>query len=272
MTLLNVNKQTCTQCGLCAVVCPAGIIYFRNKSFPRLLPGTDEFCIRCGHCVAVCPSGSLTHRESSVEQSIVLDNRLTVSFKQCARLIMGRRSVREFQKKNVTREKIQRIIDVARYAPTGHNNQEVQWLVINDPARIKVLADIGTEWLRWTIKNNPEFAPMLGDFLKKQEEGLDMFLRDAPAVVIAFAEKNNPIAATDCVIALSYFDLAAVSAGLGCCWAGLLNFAATSFPPMIKALALPEGCAPFGSLMVGYPRLRYRLVPARKPARIIWRP
>ena len=137
MALLEVDQKTCTKCGICAAACPAGIIYFRENSCPRLLPGTGPFCLRSGHCVAVCPSGSLTHQESSVEPSAVLDNRLTVSFEQCAQLIRGRRSVREFQKKNVTRKEIQRIIDVARYAPTGHNNQEVQWLVINDPAMVK---------------------------------------------------------------------------------------------------------------------------------------
>ena len=272
MTLLEVDQKTCTKCGICAATCPGGIIYFKEKSYPRLLPGTDPFCLRCGHCVAVCPSGSLTHQESSVEPSAVLDNRLTVSFEQCAQLIRGRRSVREYKDKKVPKEEIQRIIDVARYAPTGHNNQEVQWLVINDPAMVKKLAAIGMDWFRWSINNNPALAPMLERTLKKQEAGIDMFLRNAPAVVIAFAEKNNPIAAIDCVIAISYFDLAAVSTGLGCCWAGFLQMAATTFTPMVEAIKLPAGCVPYGCLMVGYPKYKYQRVPSRQSARIIWQP
>jgi len=272
MALLEVNKKICTQCGICAAACPGGIIYFKEKSYPRLLPGTDPFCLRCGHCVAVCPSGSLEHDEIPLAKCPRIDSSLDINFEQCAQLIKGRRSVREFKEKNVPAKEIKRVIDVARYAPTGHNNQEVQWLVINDRKTVQRLAAIGTDWFRWSIKNNPALAPMLEGALKQQGAGNDVFLRHAPALVIAFAEKHNPIAAIDCVIAISYFDLAAVSAGLGCCWAGFLQMAATSFPPMIKAMALPEGCAPFGSLMVGYPRLRYRLVPARQPARIIWQP
>jgi nitroreductase len=80
------------------------------------------------------------------------------------------------------------------------------------------------------------------------------------------------MAATDCVIALSYFDLAANNAGLGCCWAGYFNAAAASFPPMMAALSLPEGCTPHGSLMVGYPKYKYQRLPLRRPASIIWRP
>jgi len=104
------------------------------------------------------------------------------------------------------------------------------------------------------------------------ELGINIFLRDAPAVVVAFAEKNNPIAPTDCVIALSYFDLAARAAGLGCCWNGYFYVSAQSFPPMVKAIDLPEGFAPYGALMVGYPRYRYHRIPARRPARVIYRP
>ena len=59
MSLLIVDKTTCTQCGTCAAVCPPGIIYFKEKNYPRQLPGTDAVCIRCGHCVAVCPTGAL---------------------------------------------------------------------------------------------------------------------------------------------------------------------------------------------------------------------
>jgi nitroreductase/NAD-dependent dihydropyrimidine dehydrogenase PreA subunit len=272
MALVEVDKQTCTKCGICAAACPAGIIHFKENSFPRLLPRTDEICLRCGHCVAVCPSGSVVHREIPLDKCPTIKKSLGISFDQCAQLIKSRRSVREFQDKAVPKEEIERVIEVARYAPTGHNNQEVQWLVINDHKTVRQLAAIGADWMLWTIQNNSEFAPTLEDFLKKQEAGIDMFLRNAPAVVIAFAEKNNPIAATDCVIALSYFDLAAKSAGLGCCWAGLLNFAAASFPAMVEAVALPEGFAPYGALMVGYPKYKYRRVPSRKPARIIYRP
>lgn len=272
MALVEANKETCTKCGICAAACPGGIIYFKEGNYPRLMPGTDALCLRCGHCVAICPSGSVIHREIPLDQCSPIDKSLDISFKQCAQLIKGRRSVREFKDKAVPKEEIERAIDAARYAPTGHNVQEVQWLVINDREFVRQLAAIGGDWMRWTMKNVPGMTAMLEGTLKQMEAGHDVFLRGAPAVVVAFAEKNSPKAATDCAIALGYFDLAADSLGLGCCWAGFFYFAASSFPAMVEAVALPEGYAPYGALMVGYPEYKYHRAPSRKPARIIYRP
>jgi nitroreductase/NAD-dependent dihydropyrimidine dehydrogenase PreA subunit len=272
MAILEVDKQTCTQCGICAAICPRGIIYFREKSYPRLLPKAGENCARCGHCVAVCPSGSLTHIDIPVKQCPPLDRSLDVTAEQCTQLVKGRRSIRVYQDKKVSREEIERIIEVARYAPTGHNSQAVRWLVINDKDEVHRLSEIGADWMRWVIRNDPQLAPMLESALQRQESGIDVFLRDAPAVVIAFAEKSNPVAYIDCVIALSYFDLIADSMELGCCWAGYFIFAAISFPHMIEALSLPEGHQVYGALTVGYPRHKYQRIPLRKPPSITWRP
>jgi nitroreductase/NAD-dependent dihydropyrimidine dehydrogenase PreA subunit len=270
MTLIEIDKETCTRCGICTKMC--GIIYSKEGSYPRQLPGTDEYCIRCGHCVGICPTGSLTHKEMPKEQTSVIKKSLEISFVQCTQLIRSRRSIREFKNKDVPSEEIERIIDVARYAPTGHNFQEVRWLVINDRAYMRKLAAIGSDWLRFMVKSSKEFGMLFGGILQVLDAGIDAFFHNAPAAVIAYAEKNNPIATTDCAIALGYFDLAAKSAGLGCCWDGFFYMSAGSYPPMMEAVALPEGFAPYGALVVGYPEYKYRRIPARQAARIIYRP
>ncbi len=271
MALVEFNKETCTKCGACAAICSAGIIYYKKNSYPRLYPGTADICLRCGHCVGVCPTDSVIHQELSLEKCLPIDKKLEVAFEQVSQLIKSRRSVREFQDKPVSKDIIERIIDVARYAPTGHNNQEVRWLVVNDRQKMKELADVGADWMRWTAKNVPGMAEMLVDPIKRLDAGYDVFLRDAPALVAAYAEKDDPIVATDCAIALGSFDLAANTLGLGCCWAGFFYFAAGAFPAMIKSVALPEGMACYGALMLGYPKYKYQRIPPRKPARIIYR-
>jgi nitroreductase/NAD-dependent dihydropyrimidine dehydrogenase PreA subunit len=270
MALLEINKETCTKCGLCATQC--NMIIFKEGSYPRQLPGTDEFCMRCGHCVAVCPTGSLTHKEMPQTQTPQIDKKLEISYEQCAQLIKSRRSIRNYRDKAVPKEEIERIIDVARYAPTGHNMQDVRWLVINDRAYVNKIRAIGADWLRFVMKNNPQMAAMFAGIVELLDQGRDMFLQGAPAVVVAYAEKNNPMSATDCAIALGYFDLAAKSAGLGCCWAGFFYISAGSYPPMMEAVALPDGFTPYGALMVGYPKYKYTRIPARQRARIIYRP
>lgn len=268
MALIEINKETCTKCGICTQMC--NMIWGKEGDYPSQVPGTDEFCMRCGHCVGICPTGSLTHKEMPSDQTPVVAKSLVLDFKQCTQLIKSRRSIREFQDKDVPREEIDRVIDVARYAPTGHNMQEVQWLVINDRAKMKQISAIGAEWLRSMMKSNPQMAAMFQGIIQMLDMGRDMFLHNAPAVVLAFAEKNNPIAATDCAIALGYFDLAATTLGLGCCWAGFFYMSAGSYPDMIKAVGIPEGFTPYGGLMVGYPKYKYHRIPARKPARVTY--
>jgi nitroreductase/NAD-dependent dihydropyrimidine dehydrogenase PreA subunit len=267
MAILEVNKETCTKCGNCAAVCPTGIIYFREGTYPRLMPGKSESCLRCGHCVTVCPAGSLSHVDIPVENCPEIDRRVRVNLLQAEQLIKARRSIRTFQEKEVAGEDIEKLIDTARYAPTGHNNQGVRWLVINGREKVRRLSAIGADWMRWVVSNNPQMAPMLEGPLKRMEAGVDAFLRDAPALVITYKENMT----SDCIIALSYFDLAVNCLGLGCCWAGYLMIAAATFQPMKDALNLPQGCQIGGCLMVGYPRYRYRRIPVRKPPAITWR-
>jgi nitroreductase len=145
-------------------------------------------------------------------------------------------------------------------------------VVINDRAYLRKISAIGTEWLRFVMKSNAQMVASFQGIIQQMDAGRDMFMYNTPAVVLAYAEKNNPIAATDCAIALGYFDLAAKTAGLGCCWAGFFYMSAGSYPDMMKAIGLPDGFTPYGALMVGYPKYKYHRIPARRPARIMYRP
>jgi nitroreductase/Pyruvate/2-oxoacid:ferredoxin oxidoreductase delta subunit len=272
MALIEIDKEKCTKCDTCAFVCGAMMIFPGQGKYPRQVPGTDAFCMRCGHCVAACPTGALIHKEMPLEQCPPIDKTLGISFKQISQHIRGRRSIREFQDRPVPRKEIERIIDVARFSPTGHNMQEVQWLVIDDKEKLSELTAIGVEWFRSMAEGNTPWALEMQGIIKMHEMGMNIFLRNAPALVCAFAETNSPIAAIDGAIAISYFDLAAVADGLGCCWNGYFQMSSQVFPPMVKALALPKGFKIYGAVMVGYPKFKYQRIPPRKPARIIYRP
>lgn len=273
MDLFEVNQQTCRQDGICAAVCPFGLIDLQKGGYPKPTAEAEEECIRCGHCVTVCPTGSLTHREMPVEQCPPIQKALQVTAEQCEHFLRSRRSIRVYENKPVPREVLTRLVETARYAPTGHNTQCVEWLVLANRDELRHLETIAVDWMRWVISNQPELALFLGmeRMLKRQESGKNVFLRDAPVVIVAHAGKNNRTASMACPIALTYLELAANSMGLGCCWAGLFNAVATTFPPMIEALSLPKGHQAFGSMMVGYPKFSYHRMPLRKPPGITWR-
>ena len=88
---------------------------------------------------------------------------------------------------------------------------------------------------------------------------------------MAHGHKDDRLCGASSTIALAYLELAAVPMGLGCCWAGYFHAAALSFPPLGKALALPEGHQCLGAMMVGQPVFRYHRLPTRNEPMVTWR-
>ena len=273
MDLFEVNHQTCNQDGICAAVCPAGIVDFEKGSYPVPSTEAEEICIRCGHCVAVCPTASLSHREMPVEACPPVQKALHLGSEQCEHFLRSRRSIRVYKDKPVGRDLLAKLIDIARYAPSGHNAQDAKWLVLENREELHTLSGIAVDWMRWMMENMSQIALSMhmDRAILRWESGVDSILRGAPALIIAYGEKENVRATTTCTIALTYLELAATSLDLGGCWAGYFNAAAIHFPPMAEALSLPEGHQSCGAMMVGYPKFRYHRLPLRNTPNITWR-
>ena len=273
MNIFEIDEKTCNRDGICVDSCPSGLIEMKDGGYPSPVPEAEEICIRCGHCVAVCPTESLNHRVVKLEKCLPLANNLKISPEQCEQFLKGRRSTRAFRKKAVPQDDLTKLIEVARFAPTGHNSQSVEWLVLGNSEEMRELSGLTVEWMRTIIRDNPVLAAelFLERAVKRWEQGLDIILRDAPAVIITHGAKNDRIAPMNCVIALTYLELAAASMGMGCCWAGFLRSAAANYRPLVDALRLPEGHQCFGAMIVGYSKYRYQRIPTRKPAKITWR-
>ena len=274
MSLFEVDDAGCNRCMMCVLECPAGVITMDSpKALPSLAEGGEERCIVCGNCVSVCAHGAFRHRAMGPEDLVSVSKRQLPTAAQGERFLKSRRSVRVYRKKPVPRESLAKLIDIARYAPSGHNSQPVQWLVIEDPKETKRLAGIVAEWIRAAIQTVPEIASqwhfdlMVGAW----DMGIDVILRGAPHVIVAHAPKDLPLADQNCHIALTTLELAAYSQGLGACWAGWFQMVANSYPPMMEALQLPEGHQCFGAMMIGYPKYRYSRIPLRNEPVIIWK-
>ena len=273
MALIEIDGEVCNQDGLCAAVCPAKLIDFERGTIPVTIDGAEELCIRCGHCVAVCPAGCLNHQDVNTNECPSVIDELHLSAEQCEQFLRSRRSIRNYKKKNVNRELLEKLIETARYAPTGHNSQGVEWLVLANEEHLQGLKAHVAEWMRFMLDKRPELALSMhmDKTLERWESGTDVILRDAPVVIVAHAAMTDQMAPASCTIALTYLELAATSLGLGCCWAGYFNAAANTFPPMQGLLGLPDGHQSFGAMMVGYPQFQYKRMVPRPTPKISWK-
>lgn len=274
MSLLQIDRERCHRDGICADVCPALVISLEeDHGYPALVPDGAERCIRCGHCVAVCPHGALSHAAMATENCPTIEKARMPDAAQVEQFLRARRSIRRYKKEPLDRETLAHLIDVARFAPSGHNFQPVQWLVVQAPAEVQRLAGLVADWMRYLIdKKDPMAAAMHMDMVVEAwDKGHDRICRRAPHLIVAHAAKANPTSPAAATIAVAYLELAVASMGLGACWAGYFNAAANVWPPLNDALELPEGHVPFGAMLVGRPKYRYQRLPLRNEPQIIWR-
>ncbi|MHA2427902.1 MAG: nitroreductase family protein [Candidatus Hermodarchaeia archaeon] len=252
MSLFTVDDKKCNRGGVCVENCPAQIIVLdEDNQVPVPSKGAEEICINCGHCVSVCPTGALSLSTMSPEDCQPIQRELLPRPEQVEHLLRSRRSIRTYTDQMVDRKLLTHLLHVASYAPTGGNRQPVQWHIIYDPDDVQHLASLVIDWMRSTMQKRSSSNRLVADW----DSGIDRICRNAPHVVVAHAPKDRGSASSSC---------------LGACWAGYLNAAANLWPPMMKALGLPDGHACFGAMMIGYPKYRYQRIPLRNPAKISW--
>jgi nitroreductase/Pyruvate/2-oxoacid:ferredoxin oxidoreductase delta subunit len=274
MNLFKIDETKCMKDGICSTECPTKIINPPGKnSFPTPIDNAEEFCIMCGHCVAVCPHGAFAHRDMRPEDCRELSDDLSISASQGEQFLRSRRSMRSYRDEAVSREILVQLIDTARFAPSGHNSQAVEWMIIYDKKDVMKYAEMVIDWMRYMLKEQPALVAgfNLDRVVKAWEAGEDRVCRNAPHIIIAYGPEQNLNARNSCIIALTYLDLAASALKLGACWAGYFANAAASWPPLSKELGFPVGSTAFGAMMVGHPKYKYYRMPLRNEARITWK-
>ena len=142
--------------------------------------------------------------------------------------IQQRYSVRRYQDRPVEAEKLARILEAARLAPSAGNRQEWRFVVVTDEQlRHQLMAAAG-------------------------DQG---FVGQAPVVIAACAETDERLMGCgqlsypiDVAIALEHIALQAVEEGLGTCWVGAFDEAAVK-----QILDIPESIRVVELMPLGYP-------------------
>jgi nitroreductase/NAD-dependent dihydropyrimidine dehydrogenase PreA subunit len=273
MITIEVDKKTCKGDGRCVEICPVQILRMNDQRVPEFIPGGEELCINCGHCFAFCPPGSIRLSSMSVEQAARLDHAALPKPEQVELLLKGRRSIRQYKDEPVSKESVEKLLDIARYAPSGINRQPVNWAVVMGKDKVYELAGLVVNWLDGLVKAKSPMAESLrfDRLVESWNKGKDLICRDAPCVIIAYGLKDDPIAAQSCVISGEYLEIAAFGFGFGACWAGYLSMAINMSEETRKFVGISSRASAGAAMMVGYAKYRYPRIPSRNSAQIKWK-
>ncbi|HHW40531.1 MAG TPA: nitroreductase [Syntrophomonadaceae bacterium] len=142
--------------------------------------------------------------------------------------IQARRSIRAYSAREVEEEKLNRVLEAGRLAPSANNRQDWKFIVVRD---------------RETRKRLVEAA------------GGQQFLGTAPVVLVVCGTEpekvmmcGQPAYAIDASIALSFMILEACELGLGTCWLGHFDENRVK-----EILGIPPGVRVVAMTPLGYP-------------------
>ncbi len=254
---LHINEEKCVKCGLCVNDCIVHCLEQNEETkIPQFKKYKEGTCIKCQHCLAICPTGALSIWGKNPENSEQINQ---INSDELLNLIKSRRSIRAYKPENLDKDRLSKLKDMLKWAPTGVNFHKLHFSFIDDK---EVLDDIRTNVTPRLIKflDNTVVQTTMGHFaeLKKPlENGQDVIFRGAPHMVVVSTPTNAPCHNIDPIIALSYFELYAQSLGVGTVWCGFADLCFRIFPDLCSYIGVPDGYKVSYAMLFGLPNVKY---------------
>jgi len=271
------NHETCSHCGICSEICPALVIGKDQEGKMFFKEDFKAICLGCGQCMAVCNTKSVVAKSLEYEKDFFEFTNGSDFFS----LLEHRRSVRRFKPKPIEDEEIEKILHAISFAPHGDSHQHVEVTVINDRQKIMQSLPLMSQfynklqkWLhnpimRYMIKKKKgkdTLNTLMNHLLPRIERGVyrdfsidyDGITRGAHTIFIFHAHKDSEEHKEDSFIYVTYADLAAQAMGLGSTIVGLVPAALNKSPELRKMFGIPDDHDTVISLIVGYPKYKYR--------------
>lgn len=178
-------------------------------------------------------------------------------------LIQKRRSVRDYDEREVPLSIIREVITDACEAPSAGNRQPWGFAVVADRDMMKRLSDESK-------------AKLLEDMLVIRSPVLRMYrgilsdaqfnvFYNAPCLVYITGPKKLHSAPADCSLAAAYFMISAALRGMGTCWVDLGAYIRD--PELLEEIGIPASHRIIAPIIIGYPR-KIPERPSRKKPRI----
>ena len=264
MDLITVNEEKCIKCGQCIKECPSFVLKMGEKVPEEVANST---CIACGHCVAVCPTSAIDNSKTPINKQVDIKEFDKLNEEQAEHFLRVRRSIRTYKDQSVSREKLTKLVDIARFAPTGSNSQGISFVVVEDKEVVKKAVELTIRM----IEKSPLKDSLKGLISVYREGGVDSILRGAPNLIMTIADKDFSGGRGNSISCLTYLELFAPSLGIGTCWAGFFEYCAgMKGSPLPKLFNIPEGKRITAAVMVGYPKYSYKKLVDRNPLEVTY--
>lgn len=269
---MKVDSTKCIGCGLCVESCGTRVLKMNKDT--RLPYLAYAYCSNCGHCLAICPKNAITLEKFPNFEAIPV-NSPNLTFNQLLSFVQQRRSYRQFKDKPISNELLEKILSSVNTIPTGCNAQELEITILTKKTQISRIAEAMHKkfkiaaWLTnyfpikqfmlWTKSKEDAARNIVGPqrLIEEFELGNDLYLRNAPVVIIIHTAKKMEMRHLDAGIAGYYLNLACETEGLGCCWIGFHSELCKYFPKIRRLSAIPKKHKILATMVVGYPKVQY---------------
>ena len=164
-------------------------------------------------------------------------------------ILKNRRSIRNFQNKDVPLPILKEIIQDTCLAPTSGNGQPCRFIIVQNRDYIKKLSGDSKKSLLDDLARNPNL-PLKQYEAALRDERFNVFY-NSPCLVLFLGPKDAHSLDVDCGLTAAYFMFSATSKGLGTCWIGL--GAHIRDKGIMDEIGVPSDCRIVAPIVVGYP-------------------
>ncbi|MGI6497640.1 MAG: nitroreductase family protein [Oscillospiraceae bacterium] len=269
---MKLEERSCIGCWKCVKDCFSRVI----QPGPGHAVLADTPCIECFHCIAVCPTGAISGTASEMKQVRPYEKEtFSVRPEQLKNLMEFRRSVRQFQKQQITEEELHGLLEAARYSPTAGNRQPLRYIVLQE--KLAEVTKQAITALGKAAQQQEALGPIFGGHqayathwargLEEYEtQGADGLFYHAPTVLLFVGPET---AAIDAGIASSRVELLAASMGLGACYVAFFRRACLSDPGLQSMIGIAPGETPLAILALGRSAVQYFRTVPRREAKVV---
>ena len=308
MGVMRVDTSKCDKCELCMQNCPFRCWTKDEEGYPIL---KEKYaCFSCYNCKVACPNDAVIIVDSyhvddgfwktephPLPAKMPLEPKDAdgnpTEWNEIEKIVINRRSVRNFKDKPVPEPLIQRVLEAGRFAPSAGNCQPWKFIVITDKALIeeidKVTSSILAMMYNAYIDDNAvkNLVPMvegpprsvagvdprvvLGGMgsITENEEAVPSL--HAPAVILLIADERS-IGSPQMNIGIcgQNMNLVANSLGIKGCWNGFIAAGINFNPTFRKKFGIKSPWTCITSMCLGYPKFKQEGIVPREFRPVSW--